>query len=102
MHNVSTPPPPDMGQATLNAYRADPEAMVIVAGLTATGMACHVTRPQPLLLVHAARSLLEQAKDLLEDNPEEADAAGAILLDEVADALTILPDPLRDDAGEEG
>lgn len=74
---------------------------VIVAVLGPTRGTMHTINPDPFLLVDAARSLLEQAEDALQEtmstweDHDQGDAPEEQLLSSVLDALESLP--ARDD-----
>lgn len=89
---------------TLGTYAANPAATLLAIGLTRTDMVAHLRGTDPLVLVHAARHLLEQAQDQLDNAAAGTgdEAATCDLALNIVDALALLPDPLADELGDEG
>ena len=93
-----TAPPFQRACDLLASARPDDTAVVILA--TRDHLVCHVGNPRLRELAHAARTLLEHARD--------ASAAGlrgaeiTQLHHAIHAALRALPDPLRDDDGDHG
>jgi hypothetical protein len=89
--------PDDDFHTHLGRALADADQTVIVASVDATGLVCQTRTVRTRDLVAAARSLLSQASDLLDDAGDEAtgeemDEDDAELLDQVTAALAELPD----------
>lgn len=85
-----------MWRSHLEAALAKPGETVILASLDdKRGMVMQAATVRPQDLVDAARSLLEQAKDRLED--DQIDDEHADMLERLNAALDELPDPNADD-----
>jgi len=75
----------------LRRVAEDKDTTAIVVTVDGKGLVSQVLHPRALHLVQAARSLLSQAKDLLDEADLSEDPDADYLLQDVVDALDVLP-----------